>query len=67
MNFNPVDNIQDKEKLRSMMEDFYTDFFKKLEKKKGSITIGDKKYEFFGWGPWVAPWEGLVVHSGELP
>jgi len=63
MNFNPVDNIQDKEKLRSMMEEFYSGFFKKMEKKKGSITIGDKTYEFFGWGPWVTPWEAWYLRE----
>ena len=63
MQFNPVDNIQDKEKLRTMMEEFYEGFFKKLEKKKGKITIGDKTYEFFGWGPWVAPWEAWYLRE----
>jgi len=63
MDFNPVENIQDKEKLRQMMVEFYTDFFKKQEKKKGKITIGDKEYEFFGWGPWVAPWEAWYLRE----
>jgi len=45
------------------MEEFYSDFFKKLEKKKGKIILGDKEYEFFGWGPWVAPWEAWYLRE----
>ena len=63
MQFDPINNIQDKEKLRAMMQDFYADFFKKLEKKKGKITINDKEYEFFGWGPWVTPWEACILEK----
>ena len=39
------------------MEEFWTHTFADLQKKKGTLIINDEKYEFFGWGPWVAPWE----------
>jgi len=54
--FDPKNNIADKQWLASKMEEFWANVFTKIQKQHGTIEINGKKYDFFGWGPWLQPW-----------
>jgi len=54
--FDPKNSIADKNWLASKMEEFWANVFTKIQKQHGTIEINGKKYEFFGWGPWLQPW-----------
>lgn len=56
MQFDPKNNLADREYLKDKLEEFWTDIFKKIQKQHGTIEINGKKYDFFGWGPWLQPW-----------